>query len=184
VLKNIESSLHDWFYYGRDVFEDRRGKLRTVAQKCGIEHLCPALEVSYDKRVNHWRHKYLGEELEDEEVLCVLDEHCGDLFVGTYDYTDHCIGTWKDPYFWWEHKVADFSLLFLHPILWYLLSKGYRFKVGMPNFQWILFLTIITGGFVKWRQIILLVIRTLFALYVPFYFGRWYFENVVLVLLP
>jgi hypothetical protein len=71
--QNIESSLHDWFYYGRDVFEDRRSKLRLVAQKCEIEHLCPALEVSYDKRVNHWRHKYLGEELEEEEEIVGLE---------------------------------------------------------------------------------------------------------------
>ncbi len=71
--QNIESSLHDWFYYGRDVFEDRRSKLRLVAQKCEIEHLCPALEVSYDKRVNHWRHKYLGEELEEDEEIVGLE---------------------------------------------------------------------------------------------------------------
>nr|APG78883.1 hypothetical protein 1 [Wenzhou picorna-like virus 5] len=71
--QNIESSLHDWFYYGRDVFEDRRGKLRQVAQECKIEHLCPALEISYDKRVNHWRHKYLGEELEQEEEIVGLE---------------------------------------------------------------------------------------------------------------
>jgi hypothetical protein len=69
--QNIETSLHDWFYYGRDVFEDRRNKLREVARKCEIEHLCPCLDVSYDKRVNIWRHKYLGEDLieDKEEVL-------------------------------------------------------------------------------------------------------------------
>jgi hypothetical protein len=61
--QNIESSLHDWFYYGRDVFDDRRDKLRQVAKACEIEHLCPALEIPYDQRVNRWRHKYLGEEL-------------------------------------------------------------------------------------------------------------------------
>jgi hypothetical protein len=65
--QNIDSSLHDWFYYGREVFEDRRSKLRQVAQKCGIEPLCLSLDDSYDKRVNRWRHKYLGEELEEEE---------------------------------------------------------------------------------------------------------------------
>lgn len=84
--QNIESSLHDWFYYGRDVFEDRREKLRKVAQECEIEHLCPAFDISYDKRVNQWRHKYLGEELEEDEEIFVLEEQCGDSFVGTYLY--------------------------------------------------------------------------------------------------
>jgi hypothetical protein len=71
--QNIESSLHDWFYYGREIFEDRRSKLQLVARKCEIEHLCPALNVSYDKRVNRWRHKYLGEELEEDEQIVSLE---------------------------------------------------------------------------------------------------------------
>jgi hypothetical protein len=61
--QNIESSLHDWFYYGREVFEDRRSKLKQISSDCEISHLCPALDISYDRRVNRWRHKYLGEEL-------------------------------------------------------------------------------------------------------------------------
>lgn len=65
--QNIESSLHDWFYYGREIFEQRKAQLLDVARECKIEHLCPSLQVSYDKRVNHWRHKYLGEELDEEE---------------------------------------------------------------------------------------------------------------------
>lgn len=72
--QNIESSLHDWFYYGREVFEQRKAQLQEVAHECEIEHLCPSLQVSYDKRVNHWRHKYLGEELEEEvEELVSLE---------------------------------------------------------------------------------------------------------------
>jgi len=72
--QNIESSLRDWFYYGREIFEDRRAKLRLVAQKCNIEHLCPSLDISYDKCVNRWRHKYLGEDLiEEDEVIIGLE---------------------------------------------------------------------------------------------------------------
>lgn len=67
--QNIESSLHDWFYYGRKIFEDRREKLRNVARKCDIEHLCPSLDISYDKRVAYWRHKYLGEDPIDGEII-------------------------------------------------------------------------------------------------------------------
>jgi hypothetical protein len=65
--QNIESSLHDWFYYGREVFEDRKLKLRQVATECEIMHLCPALDISYDTRVQKWRHKYLGEEYQEQE---------------------------------------------------------------------------------------------------------------------
>lgn len=70
---NIESSIHDWFYYGRDVYEDRRAKLRKVAEMAEISHLCPGLEVSYDRRVARWRHKYLGEELDEEDENVCLE---------------------------------------------------------------------------------------------------------------
>lgn len=63
--QNIESSMHDWFYYGREVFEDRKSKLLLVAQECEIEHMCPALHVSYDQRVLKWKQKYQGLEIEE-----------------------------------------------------------------------------------------------------------------------
>lgn len=70
---NIDSSLHDWFYYGREVFEDRRAKLFEIAREAGIAEYCLGFEKSYDMRVNAWRHKYLGEPLvEDEEVVLEL----------------------------------------------------------------------------------------------------------------
>jgi hypothetical protein len=72
---NIDSCLHDWFYYGREVFEDRRSKLLQVAKACDIENYCQGFEVSYEQRVLNWRHKYLGEDLEEvSEIL--LDAHC------------------------------------------------------------------------------------------------------------
>nr|ASM94055.1 hypothetical protein [Barns Ness breadcrumb sponge aquatic picorna-like virus 3] len=71
--ENIESSAYDWFYYGRDVYNDRVEKLKLVAEKSGISHLCPALDISYDKRVARWRHQYLGEKpLDEEEEVCLL----------------------------------------------------------------------------------------------------------------
>lgn len=147
AAQNIESSLHDWFYYGRDVFEDRRGKFREVAHICGIEHMCPALNVSYDKRVNHWRHKYLGEELEEEEEI-VLDVQCGDLYVSTYDYFDHCIGTYLNPFFWWEHVAADLTIPFFI-ILGIALNRGWYFKFGNFDKRWFYLLAILTGGYRK-----------------------------------
>jgi hypothetical protein len=61
AAQNIESSLHDWFYYGREVFESRRSSLRKIAEKCHIEHLCPQLDSGYDERVQVWKDKYLGQ---------------------------------------------------------------------------------------------------------------------------
>ncbi len=75
--QNISSSLHDWFYYGRDVFEDRREKLKDVANRAQIYHLCPALEISYDERVARWKRIY-EEGIEEEEIKpVVLDAHAG-----------------------------------------------------------------------------------------------------------
>jgi hypothetical protein len=145
--ENIASSLHDWFYYGREVFEDRQKKLKEVAQKSGIEHLCPALNVSYDRRVAIWRYKYLGEELEEEEEE-VLNENCGSMvFVDTVDINDHCIGSAHDPYFWWEHVAADLGLV-LVPVLWFLLlTRRVKATWGFPTRGWIWFLCFTTDGF-------------------------------------
>jgi hypothetical protein len=163
--QNIESSLHDWFYYGREVFEDRKSKLQQVATECEILHLCPALEISYDERVDRWRQKYLGEEVEEPAEPVVLTEQCGDLMVGTYDYLDHCIGSSADIFFWWEHWAATFSLVLLHPILWYCLYNGYEFKVGQPTFGWILFLVLTRGG--QLGSFPSQIIRNLIGLYLP-----------------
>lgn len=180
--QNIESSLHDWFYYGREVFEDRRSKLRLVAQKCEIEHLCPALEISYDERVNHWKHKYLGGELMESEDV-VLDVQCGDMFVSTVNYLDHCVGTVHDPFFWWEHVIADLSLWSCHPIIWLLLARGWTFKIGMIDRRWLYFLVMTTNGFARWKNLLFLIAWTLFVVYTPYFAGLWYYNNIVRKLL-
>lgn len=142
--ENIESSLHDWFYYGRPVFEDRRDKLKAVAEENGISHLCPGLEVSYDKRVAHWRHKYLGEDLPEDDELPVLQQQCGDYYVSTVDYTDHCIGSARDIFYWWEHLLAAATLPFLCCI-WYLVHRGWSFTIGRLDVRWY-YLFALTGG--------------------------------------
>lgn len=55
---NIDSSLHDWFYYGRDMFEYRKQQLYAIAFNSGILHLCRGFDVSYDQRVLRWNQKY------------------------------------------------------------------------------------------------------------------------------
>lgn len=178
--QNIESSLHDWFYYGREIFEDRRAKLKEVAEKCEIEHLCPALNLSYDKRVNQWRHKYLGEELIEDEEEIVLDVQCGDLYVGTYNYFDHCSGTASNPYFWWEHYLADAWFLYT-PILIVLIAYEkiqVNWFVRRIPFGWLLFFALTTDGFTRIKPMLWLFIRTwMFASFWPF-LVRKYLELV------
>lgn len=57
---NIDSSLHDWFYYGRETFELRKAQLERVASKAGISHLCRGFHISYDQRIIRWNQKYRG----------------------------------------------------------------------------------------------------------------------------
>lgn len=163
--QNIESSLHDWFYYGREVFEDRQSKLKRVAQVCGIEHLCPALSKSYDKRVNHWRHKYLGEDLEEDEIT-TLETQCGDMYVSTVDYSDHCIGSAFVPFYHWEYILFYMSIPFTFGI-WYLVTHGYYFKIGMPTRPWVYFIVFTTGGLASWSSILHLMLCTYIMTYYP-----------------
>jgi hypothetical protein len=165
----ISSSLHDWFYYGREVFEDRREKLKRVAEIANVTHLCPSLDMSYDKRVNIWRSKYLGEELIEEEES-VLEENCGNMFVETVDFLDHCIGTAYDPYFWWEHYVFHLTWIVM-PCIWYgLVTNRIRFVWGFPTRGWIFFITM-TGINIPLSQYFFWVVRLwLVTYYVPYCF--------------
>jgi hypothetical protein len=64
---NIDSSLHDWFYYGRDMFEFRKEQLRAIAYNAGILHLCRGFDISYDQRVLRWNQKYRPNICQTEE---------------------------------------------------------------------------------------------------------------------
>lgn len=65
---NIDTSLHDWFYYGREAFAYRRSQLMEIAIKAGISHLCRGFEISYDERVLRWNLKYRGDSFEESDV--------------------------------------------------------------------------------------------------------------------
>jgi hypothetical protein len=67
--QNIDSSLHDWFYYGREKYNLRREEMLRVAKAADIEHLCQGFDISYDMRVAKWRYKYLGEGIPDENTI-------------------------------------------------------------------------------------------------------------------
>lgn len=175
--QNIESSLHDWFYYGREVFNDRRAKLVQVAERNQILHLCPALDVLYDERVAKWRHKYLGEELPEvykqEEIEIV--PHCGDMYVGTYDYNDHCIGSYKDIFFAWEHWAAWCTKYAMFAAWYYIASNNLVVRPGKISKSFLFHLALVTGGYQQWKWFIFWYIFTwLELMLVPWVFWQYY----------
>lgn len=64
AAQNIDTSLHDWFYYGRETFEQRLSEMKDVASKAGIAHLCHGFDKSYEDRVQNWLRKYRPEDAE------------------------------------------------------------------------------------------------------------------------
>jgi hypothetical protein len=54
--QNIDGALHEWFFYGREVFEMRREQMKEVARRA--ELVCQTLDVDYDSRVDTWMTKY------------------------------------------------------------------------------------------------------------------------------
>lgn len=63
---NIDSSLHDWFYYGRDIFEARKVQMCEIALQANILHLCRGFDISYDERVARWNAKYRAIDQSDD----------------------------------------------------------------------------------------------------------------------
>ena len=78
--QNIDTSLHDWFYYGREKFEQRLAEMKEVAQRTDITHLCHGFDKSYDDRVQDWLRKYRPEdadyvETKEEDVRITFREN-------------------------------------------------------------------------------------------------------------
>jgi hypothetical protein len=65
---NIDSSLHDWFYYGRETFEYRKTQLLAIAHKANIVHLCRGFDVTYNQRVAKWNQKYRGVSSDNNDI--------------------------------------------------------------------------------------------------------------------
>jgi hypothetical protein len=62
--QNIDTSLHDWFYYGRETFECRLSEMQDIASQAGITHLCQGFDKNYEDRVQDWLRKYRPEDAE------------------------------------------------------------------------------------------------------------------------
>jgi hypothetical protein len=56
---NIDGALREWWQYGRDVYELRRSQMIQVAKEAGISHMCQELSVTYDKRLEMFKEKYM-----------------------------------------------------------------------------------------------------------------------------
>jgi len=165
--QNLESSAHDWFYYGREVFEKRVSQLQQVAKESNIEHLCPALWISYDERVLKWKQKYEDLEIPIPEPQGVLDTQCGDLYVSTVDHNDHCIGTAYNPYFWWEHISVWLSYLFLPIMQILIIQKKVTFTYHVPSFGWRIVIALLWASHPGY--FFSLPFYCLFELYFPFF---------------
>jgi hypothetical protein len=58
---NVDTALREWFNHGREKYDEMRDKMTRVAKLAGIDHMCAELDVSYDDRIQNWKHKYVGE---------------------------------------------------------------------------------------------------------------------------
>jgi hypothetical protein len=59
--QNIDTALLEAFNHGRDFYEDYQTKLRIVAERSGVLHLCDRLEEPFDHRVARWVQQYRNE---------------------------------------------------------------------------------------------------------------------------
>lgn len=181
--QNIDSSLHDWFYYGREVFEDRREKLRRVAQESGIEHLCLGLKIGYDRRVAVWKHKYRGEPLEGD-IEPVLTEQCGsDTTPYVANFHNHCIGDGNQPWYDWEWYALMLGSFLYIPFMVAIWHGKIQCKHGIPTAGWRLFcaLFVICGSLNYFIQLYLSVLKLWGLTYILGYY-MLFWQDVYLYL--
>jgi len=56
--QNIDTVLLEAFNHGREFYEDYRAKMKIVAERSGLAHMCDRLEETFDDRVDRWRETY------------------------------------------------------------------------------------------------------------------------------
>lgn len=56
--QNIDTALFESFNHGRVFYDDMRAKMREVAKRAKIEHLCERLDETFDFRVERWNQQY------------------------------------------------------------------------------------------------------------------------------
>lgn len=62
AASNIDTAIREWFYHGKEVFQQRLSEMREVATKTGLAtaevNLCSTLDFSFDHWVIVWKNKY------------------------------------------------------------------------------------------------------------------------------
>lgn len=76
---NIDTSLHDWFYYGYETFMYRRSQLLEIAVRSNIVHLCRGFDLSYEARVLRWNQKYRSNQNYEDSISDISDYGSIDL---------------------------------------------------------------------------------------------------------
>lgn len=163
ALGSLTGANMEFYYHGRKVFEERRAQLISVAEACELHNM---LELkTYDDLTDAFLGRKPNLPVESQQDIPILDCQCGeDLIPYTEDFRDQCLGTALDPFYWWEHILADAYLVY-YPILVYCICKRkilVRLFQHKTDFVWILFF-IGTYGF---RGIIMCGLKLWFSLVV------------------
>jgi hypothetical protein len=56
MSSTIASAMHDWFFHGQEIYEDRRAKLKLVLEDVGWTD--GILDITFDERTTDWFEKY------------------------------------------------------------------------------------------------------------------------------
>jgi len=65
--ENIDTSLKDFFYFGRDKYDEMLCKLKEVATRANIDLMCRGF-VDYDERVVAWKEKYTPQKIPPKSI--------------------------------------------------------------------------------------------------------------------
>ena len=72
---NLDGFARDAFAHGRDYYGEMMPKVREVANRANITHLCQGLNLTYDDRCLMWHEKY------DDEILHRFEHQSGEEVV-------------------------------------------------------------------------------------------------------
>jgi len=66
--ENIDTSLCDFYFHGKEVYERRRRELQQVAREAEIDHMCRNLDKSYEDWFVWWFLKYGNKSVSDSKL--------------------------------------------------------------------------------------------------------------------